>query len=203
MRLIKLVPIAAIITVAALALFGASSAMASDTALCTTDSAGSTCPPGQLTSHVHLTVIIRIILLNSIQNVQCGALFLGDVQNPTLLGSPLEIAGNLTYTNCTTGCEAKQISAETTVKVLQTAPELSEVKGEGEVLVNCSLILHCVYNGNGLTGHGLGGLTTNAAEKGHTTFSGAALEKVSGLLCPSSASLDALFESLEKQYLRS
>jgi hypothetical protein len=193
--------LAAFAAVAAMAFLGASSAMASSTALCKVDT--SPCPAGQLVSHVHF-VDPAAQLLNPIQNVTCEALFLGDVQNATLLGAPVEILGNFTYTNCSGGCEAKEVSKKAEVNVLKTGTELGEVVGEGEVLVKCALILHCIYNGVNLVGHGLGGLATTAAEKGHVTFSKTPVERVGGqslLLCPSSATLDALFESLEKQYL--
>jgi hypothetical protein len=200
--------LAVVAAIAAMAFVGASSAMAENTAICDEDPAGGAlaCPSGHLVQHVHY-VASGAKLLNALHEVVCDALFLGDVLSP-FLGAPLHIEGNFTYSNCSTGCEAKQVSSTILIEVLKTAPELANVTGKGEVLVNCvsiigKTLIHCIYNGKNLTGHALGGLTTTAAEKGHVTFTNAVVEKVSGILCPNTAELDALFESLNKEYLKS
>jgi hypothetical protein len=202
MRLIKMLGLAVIAAAVAMAFAGASSALAESTALCAEDSAGSTCPSGKLVSHVHM-VDPALQMLNSIQNFTCEVLYLGNIENPTLLGNPLEAIGKLTITNCAAGCEVKEVSSEGEGNILKTGTELATITMEGEVLAKCALVLHCVYNAKKLVGHVLGGLTTNAAERGHLTFSNAPVEKVSGLLCPNNTSMDALFESLEKFYIRS
>jgi len=216
MRLIKMFGLAAIAAVMAMAFLGASSAMATNTALCKVDvitNINEECPLANRIHHVHAVSVsatgvqgLSAKLLTPVVTVECEALFLGDVTSPNDLGNPLTIAGNFTYPTCNAGCKATQISAGATVSVLKTAQELATVTGQAEILVQCGEILHCVYNGTGLTGHGLGGLSTGATfgEKGHITFTNAAVNKVKGLLCPASASLDALFQILgEKGYLGS
>jgi len=214
MRLIKMLGLAAIAAAMAMAFLGASSAMATNTALCKEDvltKINEECPLAKRIHHVHAVSVsatgvqgLFAKLLTSIVNVECEALFLGDVTSPSDLGNPLTIAGKFTYPTCNAGCISTQISAGATVTILKTAQELGEVKYQAEILEQCGEILHCVYNGVGVVGHFLGGLTTGATfgEKGHISFLEATKTKVKGLLCPASAKLDALFQILgEKSYL--
>lgn len=200
MRLIKMLGLTAIAAVAAMAFVGVSSAMAESTAFCAEDSAESTCPPGKTISHVHM-IDPALVMLNPIQNLTCEVLYLGEIEGS--LGSPLVARGKLTITKCAAGCEIKEVSSEGEGNILKTGTELAEITMEGEVLAKCALVLHCVYNAANLVGHVLGGLTTKAGERGHLTFSEAPVEKVSGLLCPNVTSMDALFETLGKFYIRS
>jgi hypothetical protein len=192
--------LAAVAAVAAMAFVGASSAMATSTALCTEDSAGATCPAGKLASHVHY-VATGALLLNPILTISCTALFLGNVSNPTLLGAPLVINGNLTYSSCTVGCTVTEVSAGATIEALKTGAEEAKITGSGEVEVFCAGVLECTYNGTGLAGEGKGPLVTG--DNGHVTFTNQKVEKTGGPLCPQEAKLDALFIALPSPlYLR-
>jgi len=89
------------------------------------------------------------------------------------------------------------------VSVLKEGHELASVTGTGfQVLLECSELMHCVYDSQGLVGHGLGPLLSG--HTGHVTFSEAPVHKVEGFLCPNEAKLDALFLPLkgEPLYLR-
>jgi len=203
-KLIKMFGLAAIAAIAAMAFVGASSAMAEDTALCTEDSATLACPSGKLVTHVHLetqklnaahTALVpaKGTLLTNILNVECVALFLGDV---LALGAPQLIHGNLSYSSCTLGCTVTEISSGGLISLLKEGHELGKVTGTGfQVLVECTELLHCVYDGENLVGHALGPLLST--HTGHVTFSDATVHKVSGLLCPETSKLDADFLPLE------
>jgi hypothetical protein len=212
--------LAAIAAVAAMAFVGASSAMAENTSLCKEDVAlGTACPSGKLALHVHfetqklsggVLVPAKNKLLNPILTVECVGLFLGDVTNATLLGAPLSILGNLTYGSCTAGCTVTETSTDGVIQALRelvagALSELAKVTGTGfKVLVNCGLsLLHCVYDGQGLVGDGLGALA--AGHTGSVKFTEAPVHAVEGVLCPSEAKLDANFLPLESEpfYVRS
>jgi hypothetical protein len=207
--------LAAIAAVAAMAFVGASSAMAENTSLCTEDVAvGTACPSGKLALHVHfetqklsggVLVPAKNKLLNPILTVECVGLFLGDVTNATLLGAPLTVLGNLSYSSCTAGCAVTESSPDGVISVLREGgEELGKVTGTGfKVLVNCGLsTLHCVYDGQGLVGDGLGALI--AGHTGAVKFNEAVVHSTGeGLLCPSEAKLDANFLPLEALYIRS
>jgi hypothetical protein len=187
-----------------MAFIGTTAASATNTSLCREDSLPTTgaCPAGKLVKTITL-LDGSLLMLTSILNITCHVIISGNVTNPSLLGSPLEISGTIAYLGCNNGCEIKQISPETRLKILKTATELSEVTYVNEVLEQCGELIHCVFNGTSLIGHGLGGLTTTVAEKVHVSLTKAVLTKVSGFLCPSTTELDALFVSTEKLFIRS
>src|SRR5262249_4119350 len=108
---IKMLGLAALAALLAMAFVGASSAMAESTALCSADieteeeeSAGSIKNECEVT-HVHETSVGKGKLLSSSLNVECDVLFLGEV---VATGSPLRIEGNFTYSNCNAGCTATE-----------------------------------------------------------------------------------------------
>jgi hypothetical protein len=191
---IKMLGLAAIAALMAMAFVGASSAMATDaTALCTADE--SPCADANLATHVHETTNgTKATLLSSTLNVECEVLFLGDVQNDATTGkklaenTPLIIKGNFTYSSCNSGCTVSEENGPVTIKVLHTGAEESEVTGEGLVHVNCSGFINCRYTGTGLKGLGLGPLL--AGGNGSVSLSGQETTKESGSLCPSKAFLD-------------
>lgn len=192
--------VAAVTAVMGMALIGASSATAETGALCGTDPAGAACPTPL--THVHYTASAAK-LITPILTVTCEALYLGDALQG--LASPIVIHGHFTYSNCNNSCTATEVSTSALVEVLKEGTELAKVTGEGKVHVVCGLnVINCTYTGEGLVGHGLGGLKTTAAEKGHVTFSGAKVKnEAGGILCPEEAKLTALFESLAKEYIAS
>jgi hypothetical protein len=197
--------LAALAAVAAMAFIGASSASATfSTTLCSVDTANLECPNNQV-SHVHqVSAKANTFLLNEVLNVSCIALFLGDTVGGTL-NNPLVISGAFTYTSCTFGCHVLEKNGPATIKVLKTAAELAEVTGKGLVNVNCFGFINCDYIGDGLVGHGLGGLAINPTSggPGHVTFPKVLVQNESGGECPEPAFLDALYVSLNAEYIRS
>jgi hypothetical protein len=146
---------------------------------------------------VHFT--IHLELLTSAINILCEVLYLGDT---LALGAPLVIHGNFTYSNCheeggTTTCSAVQTSSSALLEALKSGSETAEVKFSYELLMECAGFIHCVYNGVGLKAAEEGSLGS-----GHITIGKQTVNKVSGFLCPKTATLDVLWESLTALYIR-
>ncbi|HEX3324209.1 MAG TPA: hypothetical protein VHR65_03595 [Solirubrobacterales bacterium] len=204
MRLIKMFGLAALAALMAMALVGASSAMAESTALCKEDAvllSGEICPSGKLITHVHETTVAgaKAKLLSTI-TVECDVLFLGDVTSANSLGAPLVISGNFTYTNCGS-CEVEERSEHSTIEVLKLGHELADVTGEGKVFVDCGSFLECEYDGERLIGHALGPLLSTHAN-GDVTLEEQVTHKTGGgFFCPAEAKLDILTTPLVATYI--
>jgi hypothetical protein len=202
---IKMLGLAAMAALLAMAFVGASSAMAENTTLCTGD--GSGCG----ITHVHETSVGKAILLSS-ETTECEALFLGDVtknelEEPITLGAPLRILGTFAYTNCNGGCTAKEENGPTEIQVLKTGTELGTVTSgsgtwAGLVNVTCTIFkISCKYVGEGLKGHALGPLTSSQVN-GSVTLSGQVTkEEGEKSLCPNEGKLDITTTPLEKVYI--
>jgi hypothetical protein len=203
-RLIKMIGLAAVAALAAMAFLGASSASASELyiALCKEDIL--VCPEAKIVKHVH-EVDSAALLLNSILNVTCTGLFLGDVEGTGLAHLTISIVGNFSYSGCKgsngSACEAVELNGPATIAVMKIGAEKTEITGEGEVLVKCGSFLHCVYNGTNLKGTGEGPLLAggNGVAKTHE----ATTNKVSGFLCPATSKLDSLYVPLTPTYISS
>jgi hypothetical protein len=196
MKSIKMFGLAALAALMAMAFVGATSAMASTTSLCPADTAGMAEEPCNIT-HVHETSVVKATLLNSLTNVTCNVLFLGDVEAGT--SNPLVIKGNFTYSGCNNFCSVSEENGPSKLKVLRTATELGEVTGEGLVHLNCPF-LNCTYTGTGLNGHALGPLTSSNANGG-VIITGQTTTKESGAVCPETAKLDIETTPLVATYL--
>ena len=157
MKPIKMLGLAVMAAVMAMAFVGASSAMAEHTALCKADE--DPCAEADIIAHVHETSVVKATLLNEFSNIKCDVLFLGDALG---LASPEIIHGTFTYSGCNNFCSVSEENGPSKIKVLKTATELAEVTGEGLVHVDCPF-LNCSYTGEGLNGHGLGPLTSSQA----------------------------------------
>jgi len=118
------------------------------------------------------------------------------------LNSPLAISGKFTYTNCVRengkACEVNETSASSSISVLKTGTELAAVTGNGEVNVHCGVLINCTYDGENLSGHGLGALSTPS--KGEVRLEGQVTHRVKGV-CPETAELDILTQPLEANYI--
>lgn len=181
----------------------ATAATAESPVFCKEDTGGSSCPFEKAAAHLHLTAG-SLELATSITNIKCEALFLSDTWESK---TPQKIiTGKFTFAGCKTGsgaaCEAVELNGPASLEPLLTASELGELFLEYESLFDCSTTPHCVYNGEGLKGHVLGGLTTTGSEKLHVTFTEQELNHVSGFFCPEYSKLTVLYETLEKTYLR-
>jgi hypothetical protein len=204
---IKMLGLAALAALMAMAFVGASSAMAEATELCGSDpgtGATEVCGSNQeAVTHVHETTETGQpgLLLSSVVEIKCTVLFLGDTVGTT--SNPLEIKGKFTYSGCETAsgsaCTVSETSAESTLKVLKTAHELGEVAGSGEVNAHCGFLINCTYNGEGLNGHVLGPLLSTSTN-GQVRIEEQTTHRVSGV-CPETAKLDLLTTPLEAVYL--
>jgi len=202
MQSIKVLVLAALAAIAAMALVGAGPALAESTALCTEDTGA--CPEAKRISHVHETSVTKATLLGPVE-VKCDVLFLGLVpydeakKEHLSLGSPLVITGNLTYTNCVREngkeCEVKQTSGGWTVEVLKSGHELTTATHSGEVIFHCGVLINCTYDGENLQTHYLGPLLSEAAN-GETRLEDQEMHRVKGV-CPATAKLDILMTPLE------
>jgi hypothetical protein len=202
-KAIKMIGLAALVALMAMAFTGATSAMATTTQLCGHD--GSPC---EAVRHVHENstgpgASEKAVLLTSIGNTECNALYLGDTTAAS--GEPLILKGTFTYSNCTLGgssCTAKEENGPAEIKVKETAAETTEVTGEGLVHVVCSGFIDCSYTGTGLKGTGKGPLTSTQANGEVTLTEQSTAKEAGGFLCPKTAKLDITTTPLSKTYVR-
>jgi len=201
-KAIKMLGLAAVAAISTMALFGASSAMATfDTALCSEPSPKLECPAEKQVKHVHFLAEDGT-LVTTVGTVLCKyALVSAEV---LALGKPLLIhylKEGLTYTECKLGlvkCTAETVHYGL-LDLLKTAADLGElidlpVEGKyTEVHVVCGEVIDCTYKGENLKGHAL---SAEGTSNGRVTYTNALVEKTGGLLCPKEAKLNATFESL-------
>jgi hypothetical protein len=197
---IKMLGLAALAALMAMAFVGASSAMAESTGLCKEDAvlfSGEVCPEAQRIIHVHERNLPGNpgLLLSSVVNFLCEVvLFLGDVISATNLGNPLEISGHFSYSGCMTeggtACTISEVSAHAILKVLKLGHELADVTYVLEINLHCGFFINCTYDGEGLTGHALGPLLSSETN-GEVRIEEQVTHRVSGV-CPETAKLDLL-----------
>jgi hypothetical protein len=188
--------------VASTALIGTSSALAESTQLCEND-AGT---PAECKEPMEVHYVTPEgepgVMETSVLTFKCDILYNAEVKlglaNPVILNVP---STGLVISNCTGGCTATTLAGAET-KVLKEAAELASAISTGfEIEVKCTSIIKCVYGSEGLVAHMLGPLVTG--DNGHVTYSKAAVKKVKGLLCPSSATMSMLLVALHPVYIKS
>ncbi len=194
MKPIKMLGLAALAALMAMAFVGASSAMAT-TQLCKVDE--SLCAAGNAVTHLHEETLwgSPALLLNGLGNVLCTVLFLSTWIDPLQLFQ--RTLGNFTYTNCvkhkifggTEGCTVTELNEPAEITVVKGSHETAFVLLRGEVLALCGKSLHCVYNSEGLEATAKGPLLSTETN-GEVTLSEQTMNKVSGTLCPKTAKLD-------------
>jgi hypothetical protein len=197
-RTIKLIGLTALAALTAMAIVGASSAMAEgSTALCKVDQ--TPCASGNLVTTVHEESVGKAVLLSSLLNVECNVLFSGTAT----LGNPATVTGKFTYSSCNNSCTVTEQSASSVINVLKLGHELGDVTGKGEVKLSCLAgFLKCVYNGEGLKGHALGPLLSSGSANGEVRLEEQKTKVVSGS-CPKEAFLDLLTAPLTATYISS
>jgi len=203
MKPIKMLSLAALAVLMAMAFAGASSAMAADTALCKTDE--SPCILVNQVTHVHEATSVNAEILNGLGHVKCGVLFLSTAVGA--LATTQVINGNFTYANCKRkklvppeeNCTVAEINGPAEIKVLRLNPEESEVAFKFEVSVVCGGVINCVYDGVGLLGTGSGPLPSST--NGKVTINAQTMHKVSGSFCPEEAKLDIVTIALSATYI--
>jgi hypothetical protein len=195
-RMIKLLGMAAVMAVAAMALVGASSAMAESTQLCTNET-GTCVEP----TTVHSVTVGHALLLSSIVNVECDALVSATVPKGLVTNGPVVLnPGTLTYSNCLNGASVTVLK-QGSISILNQGNELAEQTATGYKVLVEAVGLHCVYNAEKLVGHALGPLKTGT-NKDHVTYVEAEVHKLEGFFCPSVSKLDALFQDLTAIWAR-
>jgi hypothetical protein len=197
---IKMFGLAVLAALMAMAFVGASSAMAGPTSICKKDE--NPCKESNQITHLHETTLTgaKAKLLNGSGEVQteCDVLFLGDALAG--LSSEYLIHGHFTYSNCSNGCSAKEVTGtDALISVLRTGHETGEVTGEGEVTVTC-IFFSCTYNGEELNGEAKGPLLSSETN-GSVSLSNQKLFLVKGSFCPSEGKLDITTTPLSAQYL--
>jgi hypothetical protein len=201
-KAIKIIGLAALTALLAMAFVGASSAMAEPTALCKADE--NPCAEVNVIEHVHETSVGKAVLLSSVGNTECNVLFLGDAATVMSEGTGLGVIGSFTYTNCELGggsCTAKEEKGPAEVTVLKEGHETAKVTGEGLVHLVCSGFIDCSYNGVGLVGKATGPLLSTQTN-GEVTLSEQTTNKeAGGFLCPKTGKLDITTTSLVKTYI--
>ena len=193
MKIIKIVLMASC-TLAVMSAFGAASAAAESTQLCTTDTQPCTVPAKSF----HF-VDKAATLLSSTLNITCEELLSGEA---TSLGSPQKVNQTLTFSNCKSGANACKVNLlkEELGEVLREGTELGTWHFHFEFLWECAPFFHCVF-GFWIWGHFLGPLL--AGGNGKITFSQVEVNKKSGTFCPSTAKFDSVLESLSLIYIKS
>jgi hypothetical protein len=208
MKPIKILGLAMMAALMAMALVGASSAMAEeDTALCSVDEL--VCAEKNLVKHAHITTLVGhpTLLITPAGTVKCDVLFLGDVLNKGLLAfapEPLLISGNFTFSNCLLNnikCIVQEENGPAHLSVLKLEPEGASRYVTILFHVECSG-LNCRYNSGELIETEIGPLKS-AETNGEATIKEAELIKESGLFCPSTAKLTTTTTPLSPVYLSS
>ena len=202
--------LAAIAAVASMAFVGASSATAESSLLCLNDTA--TLTPTAVECNepmtVHFVTTEKAKLLTPGITVECDVLVAGEVLLGLVTNGPVLIhvaTTGLVYSNCTATCTVTTVKGGI-ISVLKEGNELAKVTGSNtfEVKVVCGEVINCQYTAENLIGHGLGPLVAGTGGKGHVTFFEKSVASLpGGIVCPSTAKLDALFQSLVPLYVRS
>jgi hypothetical protein len=188
MRLIKMLGLAVIAALAAMALIGAPSASAESTALCKAHESPcaekNTFPAGTTI----LLSFLEGILETELGNVECeGAHAQGKTVNK--LGSPLEIKIESASTE---GCGTCSVTISTlgTLLLLKTASNLAEVTVHGVLAkASCAGILNCNYVSELVKLHASG---LNAGTPAMLNVSKLEVKSEGGILCPAKATKTAL-----------
>jgi hypothetical protein len=200
-KAIKLIGLAVLTALLAMAFVGATSAMAESTALCSADE--SPCAKANLIKHIHEESVGKAKLLSSVGTTECNVLFLGMV---LLEGNPLTTYGTLTLTNCGLGgssCTATEENGPGEIRVLKEGHETAKVTYEYLVHLTCSGFIDCSYNGVGLVGTAKGPLlSAQTPDNGEVSLSEQTTNKeTGGFLCPKTAKLDIVTSPLRATYI--
>ncbi|MGE5281657.1 MAG: hypothetical protein ACM3N0_04910 [Chloroflexota bacterium] len=204
MKPIKMLGLAMLAALTAMAFVGASSAMAEPTQLCEVDVLEAACPEGKAVTHTHEETLEakKSILLNSTGSpIECNVLFLST--EVLGLGTLQIIHGHFTYTSCERSgstCTITEVSKDALILVLREGHELAKVTFHFETNMHCGLLLNCTYKGENLVGHGLGSLLPGEEKLGGVLIDGQTLVKISGL-CPEIAELDLTLTPLGDIYI--
>ncbi len=211
MRLIKMLGLAALAAVAAMAFLGASSAMAEfPTTLCEEASETLTCPEKKQAKSFTMLAKTTTLLTNVVEVLCLHSSAKGTVEGSTLApaGTPLAVQlSELQFKECGRVSSGSHSDCTVTVnkqpllQVLKTAANLGTAKvnpaAPAEINVKCGFFINCTYSETTKP------LTVESAEhtaeagRGMLTASKVVVAKGTGFACPETAEWDALYEPLE------
>lgn len=199
MSSIKMLGMAVIATVGAMAFVGPSSVMAGTSALCAENE--EPCSGENLVTHIHFLGLAHIS--TSPLTVKCHVLFLAGVLGLVTNGPALAHGIFIFSGGCNSGCSATDLHGGLLL-VLRTAAGLAEVTGDGfEISVQCAGVVECEYDHQGLAGHALSANLSETA--GKVVISQQSLHRtgnpLTNLICPEPAKLDLSLESLADFYV--
>jgi hypothetical protein len=172
------------------------------TSLCTADDAGKIC----LEEHKPSTVDFKdsaAEFLTNLVSTKCEGLISGSVG---AAGEPQKVTGEYKFSSCTNGCVVTEINGGSKLGFLfetseKSTEELASATTEElELFYKCGETVKCAYGPIKAVGDALGALKTG--DNGHITFSKDSLGTGEGLLCPTEASIDALFVASSPLYIR-
>jgi hypothetical protein len=220
MKSIKMLGFTALTALMAMALLGASPAMAEYTTLCSVDEgegAHEVCPANRQFFNVHEATLAgtpAILLAGTIGNILCNELFAGEARlnannEPITLARPLIFLGHFTYSSCvrdkpgggTENCTVTETSAEAKAELLKEGAELAKVTGAWKVNFHCGIFINCTYDAENLEGTALGALLNPYEENGGLIFNESVLHKLAGGICPTEAKLDLTTQWLVKVWI--
>lgn len=184
------------LVLAATALFGVSSATATNTQLCSTDPLVSC----TAVAHVHEATLNGAkakIAFPNILTVECDVLFLSTAVGA--LGAPQRVEGNFTYT-CANGCTVEEENGPSVIELLKTGHEVADATVTFLIHAKC-IALNCSYLSI-VTGSAVGSLLSNETN-GEILIPTQGLLRESGLFCPANAFLTSVTTPLSKTYIGS
>jgi hypothetical protein len=148
MRLTKVFGLSVVTAITAMALFGASSASAMNTALCSSNEGGAlTCAAGNQWKSVH-AVATAPLILSSMGNLLCEKSLL----EASLLGLAAPQVGHvksLTFVNCKGAVPCTMTTTSLgTLSFLKTASNLGSMQFHNmKIFIKCSIFFECEYEG--------------------------------------------------------
>jgi hypothetical protein len=195
-------PIALAILVA-IALIVPSSALAAPTTLCSEEAKGGSsgvCSAGDLISHVHEISVDDATLLTGLYDVECNALFLGDVESAGRLESSLTIIGTFTYSRCTSSCILSEENGPLEVRVSKAGHETADVIAYYLSHLECQGFVNCTYKEGPI--YEKGKVPPYSAQpNGEVSLHDKSMFKESGALCLDTGRLDIVTTPLEPVYV--
>ncbi|MFL5899679.1 MAG: hypothetical protein ACJ75S_00550 [Solirubrobacterales bacterium] len=202
MKAIKMIGLAALMALLAMAFVGASSATAETTSLCGADE--NPCSAANQLGSVHAESVGKAKMLTSVGTWECNVLFSGTIASK--LANPLLISGSFTWTNCMlnkTICTVTEVNGPTEIELLKEGHETAKVTEYIFFHTVCGKIIDCEYIGVGLKGTAKGPLLS-PQETGEVTLTEQTLNKAAGgFLCPKTSKLDITMTSLSAIYISS
>lgn len=198
---IKLSHPIALAALVAIALIVPASAWAAPPVLCSEATrAGSvrTCSVKDLIKHVHETTVGDATLLTGLYDIDCAALFLGDVKAAGSLEASPTVVGAFTYSHCTGGCVYSEENGPLEIEVSKAghtdaiAYYLSHLECQGFV--------NCTYK-KGPIPERREDPASSARPNGEVSLHDESMFKESGALCLDTGRLDIVTTPLEPVYV--